>query len=437
MGGLARIAAELGHEVGGCDQAVYPPMSLQLQNAGIQVDTGCNPAIIEQDWDRFIIGNALSRGNPLVEEILRRRQPFVSGPEWLAQAVLASRHVLAVAGTHGKTTTSAMLAWILEQAKLSPGFLIGGVSVNFGISARANASQHFVIEADEYDTAFFDKRPKFIHYHPQVLVLNNLEFDHADIYADLDAIERQFHFLLRTVPGDGVVLYPAGDAALRRVLDAGVWTPCETLAVSNSADDADWFAEPQADGFRLFHRGREQGACRWSLPGAHNVANALAAVAAAYHAGVAVQTSLHALADFRGVRRRLEIKGEAAGVVIYDDFAHHPSAIRATLDALADKAADGRVLAVFEPRSNTMKMGRHNEELARAFAAADKVFCYRPADAAVAGIQAQAALFDDGEQLLAELRGEVRAGDRVVFMSNGSFDDLPARLVCALKGAQA
>ncbi len=507
MGGLARIAAELGHEVGGCDAAVYPPMSTQLEQAGITVDAGYEPAHVERGWDCFVIGNALSRGNPLIEEILRRRLPFVSGPEWLAREVLGGRRVLAVAGTHGKTTTTTMLAWILDRACLAPGFLIGGVPVpapastgfplGFDVSARADgmarlyAAQRltdptpflpadavgdaagdmtgdikipfareiaralelkcFVIEADEYDTAFFDKRPKFIHYRPDVLVLNNLEFDHADIYADLEAIERQFHFLLRTVPGDGVVLYRAGDAALRAVLDLGAWTPCESFGLSGDAhagpDRSDWFAEAHAGGFRVFHRGREQGECRWAMFGAHNVANALAAVAAAHHAGVAVEAALAALADFQGVRRRLEIKGEAAGVVVYDDFAHHPSAIRATLAAVAGRvanaAAGGRILAVFEPRSNTMKMGRHNEDLAQAFADADKVFCRRPAelarvvDPAVAKTRAPALVFDDAGELLARLRAEVRDGDHVVFMSNGGFDNLPARLARALPGAAA
>ena len=496
MGGLARIATELGHEVGGCDAAVYPPMSTQLEQADIQVDTGYDPAIVEQGWDCFVIGNALSRGNPLVEEILRRRLPFVSGPEWLAREVLHDRRVLAVAGTHGKTTTATMLAWILDRACLAPGFLIGGVptpvskSVGFPVGfdhtsaradgmarlyatqrltdptsfmspdlaekvempfsreiARAKDLKAFVIEADEYDTAFFDKRPKFIHYHPDVLVLNNLEFDHADIYDDLEAIERQFHFLLRTVPGDGIVLYRTGDSALRRVLDRGVWTPCESFGLSHDGEggspaDSDWFAEPHHDGFRLFHRGVEQGDCRWSLLGAHNVANALAAVAAAHHVGVEVQASLEALADFSGVRRRLEMKGQTAGVVVYDDFAHHPSAIRATLSALKSRVADGRVVAVFEPRSNTMKMGHHNEDLTQAFADADKVFCYRPAelaqtiDTAIAHIQPQAQILDDGDALLAQLGEQVQAGDRVVFMSNGGFDDLPARFVNALEKAQ-
>lgn len=481
MGGLARIAAELGHEVGGCDAAVYPPMSTQLERAGIEVNPGYDPACIERGWDCFVIGNALSRGNPLVEEILRRRLPFVSGPEWLAREVLGGRRVLAVAGTHGKTTTTAMLAWILERAGLAPGFLIGGVPVNFDVSARADGLQRrsdpapfsppdaaagardlkcFVIEADEYDTAFFDKRPKFIHYHPHVLALNNLEFDHADIYTDLEAIERQFHFLLRTVPGDGVVLYRADDAALRAVLDMGVWSPCESFALSGDVQGdargaphaADWFAEVRtnagADRFRLFHRGRGQGDCRCPVLGAHNVANAVAAVAAAYHVGVEVRASLCALEDFRGVRWRLEVKGETSGIVVYDDFSHHPSAIRATLDAVArvaDGASGGRVLAVFEPRSNTMKMGRHNEALAQAFAGADRVFCHRPAalapvvDVAVSCIRALSPplLFDDGDALLARLRAEARPGDHVVFMSNGGFDDLPARFAHELREAPA
>ena len=446
MGGLARVAVELGHEVGGCDSAVYPPMSTQLEDLGIQVDEGFEPAALDRGWELFVVGNVLSRGNPLVEEIMRRRAAFVSGPEWLAREALAGRRVSAVAGTHGKTTTTAMLAWILDRAGLAPGFLVGGVPLNFDASARAGSgSPHFVVEADEYDVAFFDKRPKFLHYRPEVLVLNNLEFDHADVYDDLDAIERQFHFLLRTVPGDGAVVYRAGDVALRRVLDKGVWTRCESFGIGaalGGPGDADWYAEAFDGGFRAFYRGREQGECRWSLFGEYNVANALAAVAAAHHAGVETAISLRALADFRGVRRRLEVKGEASGVVVYDDFAHHPSAIRATLEAVAGRVGNrgGRVIAVFEPRSNTMKTGRHNEELTRAFIAADKVFCRRPAalaaavDPAISRIQPAAALFDDGNDLLARLCDEVQAGDRVVFMSNGGFDDLPARLTCALGG---
>ena len=454
MGGLARVASELGHEVGGCDTAVYPPMSTQLETVGIQMDSGYQPSCFERGWDCFVIGNAVPRGNPLVEEILRRRLPFVSGPEWLAREVLGSRRVLAVAGTHGKTTTTAMLAWILDRSHLAPGFVVGGVPVNFGVSARAGgAVRHgqapgcFVVEADEYDTAFFDKRPKFIHYHPNVLVLNNLEFDHADIYADLDAIKRQFHFLLRTVPANSIVLYRSGDAALRSVLDMGVWTPCESFGLScgeSGERDSDWFAEVLTDGFRLFYRGCERGTCRWSLPGTHNVANALAAIAAAHHAGVEIEVSLRTLEHdgFLGVRRRLEVKAEVSGVVIYDDFAHHPTAIRTALEAVAGIAAGGRVIAVFEPCSSTMKMGVHNEVLSSAFADADKLFCYRPpalaqvVDAAFAGVRPPAVLSGSSDELLAQLCAEVQTGDRVVFMSSGGFDNLPECFVIALQGTQ-
>ena len=447
MGGLARIAVECGHQVGGCDAMVYPPMSIQLEKIGIQVDSGYELASINSNWDCFVIGNALSRGNPLVEEILRRRLPFVSGPEWLAREVLKGRRVLAVSGTHGKTTTTAMLSWILECAGLTPGFLVGGVPINFDISSRAGDAQStcFVIEADEYDTAFFDKRPKFIHYHPEVLVLNNLEFDHADIYEDLDAIKQQFHFLLRTVPSDGVILYHANDLALREVLDMGVWTPCESFSWGGNLDDADWVGEIHGDGFRLFYKGRQCGDCHWAILGSHNVANALGAVAAAYHAGVELQAALNALADFQGVQRRLEIKAESSGIVVYDDFAHHPSAIRTTLEAVeAKKAKDGRILAVFEPCSNTMKMGCHNQALAQAFTAADKVFCYRPSalgeviDAAISKIRSPISLlfFDDSESLFARLKAEVKAGDHVVFMSNGGFCDLPTRFANSILESQ-
>ena len=442
MGGVARIAAELGHTVGGCDVAAYPPMSEQLELSRIGTDVGYEPAHIQAGWDRFIIGNALSRGNPLIEEILRRRLAYTSGPEWLAHEVLHRVRVLAVAGTHGKTTTAAMLAWILDCARAASGFLIGGVPVNLGVSARAGGgrSPWFVIEADEYDTAFFDKRPKFMHYRPQLLVLNNLEFDHADIYATLDAIKLQFHFLLRTVPPDGVVLHRADDAALHEVLGRGIWSRRESFSVGGAPGDADWVAEPRGGGFRLFYQERHQGECRWSMLGEHNMANAAGAVAAAFHAGVEVPLALRALAGFKGVRRRLEVRSNSSGITIYDDFAHHPSAIRASLQAVVD-GCEGRVFAVFEPHSNTMKRGCHKASLTQAFASADKVFCYRSLDLAdaieptVAALRETVSLsvFDDGEELLARLGSQLQAGDRVVFMSSGGFDDLPGRLTDMLR----
>ena len=445
MGGVARIATELGHTVGGCDAAAYPPMSEQLESSRIDMDIGYEPAYIKTGWDRVLIGNALFRGNPLVEEILRRRLAYMSGPEWLAHEALHRSRVLAVAGTHGKTTTAAMLAWILDCAKVAPGFLIGGVPVNLGVSARAGGarSSWFVIEADEYDTAFFDKRPKFMHYRPQVLVVKNLEFDHADIYETLDAIKLQFHFLLRTVPPDGVVLHRGDDTALQEVLDRGVWSKRESFSVRGTSGDADWFGEPFAGGFQLFYRGRHRGECRWSMPGEHNVANAVGAVAAAFHAGIEVAFALRALTDFKGVRRRLEVRSDSCGITVYDDFAHHPSAIRASLEAVAE-GCKGRVFAVFEPHSNTMRRGRHGASLAQAFVGADKVFCYRSPDladaleptfAALRELVAFSVLDDDGK-LLAQLQSQLRAGDRVVFMSSGGFDNLPARLAHALREQQ-
>ncbi len=442
MGGVARIAAELGHTVGGCDVAAYPPMSEQLEWSRISMDLGYRPSHVTADWDCFIIGNALSRGNPLVEEILRWRLPYASGPQWLAHEVLHHARTLAVAGTHGKTTTAAMLAWILDYAKAAPGFLIGGVPVNLGVSARAGGerSSWFVIEADEYDTAFFDKRPKFMHYRPQVLVLNNLEFDHADIYETLDAIQLQFHFLLRTVPPNGVVLYRADDAALQEVLGRGVWSRQESFSVGDVCGDADWFAEPDSGGFRLFYQGRDQGECRWSMPGEHNVANAVGAIAAAFHAGVEIPLALRALAGFEGVRRRLEVRSSSSGITVYDDFAHHPSAIRAALKAVAE-SCEGRLFAVFEPHSNSMKRGHHRASLPQAFASADEVFCYRSLDLAdaieptIAALRAKGSLsvFDDDDELLSRLRSQLQVGDRVVFMSSGGFDDLPARLARMLE----
>ena len=443
MGGVARLARALGDEVTGSDTAAWPPMGEQLAAAGIPVREGYDPAHLEPPPDLVVIGNALSRGNPAVEHVLDRGLPYTSGPQWLAERVLRGRHVLAVAGTHGKTTTTSLLAWILEHAGLAPGFLIGGVPADFGVSARLGAGTHFVVEADEYDTAFFDKRAKFVHYRPRTLVLNNLEFDHADIYPDLAAIERQFHHLVRTVPASGRILAAADDEALGRVLAMGCWTPVERYGVE--APGADWSARLESeDGsrFAVLRGGREVARVCWRLAGRHNVHNALAAVATAAAVGVPPDRAAAALAAFGGVRRRLELCGEAAGVRVYDDFAHHPTAIAATLDALR-RAGGGRIVAVVEPRSNTMRMGVHAEALAPALAGADAVVAYAPPDlgwdlaAALAPLGDRARVAADHDAVVAGAVAAARPGDRIVVMSNGAFGGVHGRILEALRARAA
>lgn len=435
MGGLALLAQAGGHTVTGSDHAVYPPMSDQLRDSGIAVTEGYDrlPTPLP---DGVIIGNALSRGTAAVEFVLDRGLPYTSGPAWLADRVLAERFVIAVAGTHGKTTVTSLIAWILDQAGLQPGFLIGGVPANFGLSARQGAAPFFVIEADEYDTAFFDKRPKFLHYRPRTLVLNNLEFDHADIYPDLAAIERQFQYLLRTVPGRGRVIINGEDAALQRVVAAGIWSEVETFNHPGG-----WSAEPlAADGhaFRVRINGTVIGEVTWGLIGAHNIANALAALAAARHAGVPPPVALAALATFQGVRRRLELRGTVGGVSVYDDFAHHPTAIATTIAGLRARIGTARLFAVLEPRSATMRQGVHRATLGGALAAADAIYVYAPPDlgwdvaAALAPCGRRARVFADHDALLVALTASLRAGDHVVIMSNGGFGGLHERLLAAL-----
>ncbi|MEO5763952.1 MAG: UDP-N-acetylmuramate:L-alanyl-gamma-D-glutamyl-meso-diaminopimelate ligase, partial [Casimicrobiaceae bacterium] len=377
MGGIAALAKAAGHRVSGCDANVYPPMSTQLEALGIALTEGFDAAQlagVAKDADVFVVGNVVSRGNPLVEAILDAGRAYVSGPQWLYENVLRERFVLAVAGTHGKTTTSAMLAWILERAGLQPGFLIGGVPVDFGVSARHSASAFFVIEADEYDTAFFDKRSKFVHYRPRTAILNNLEFDHADIFADLASIETQFHHLVRTVPASGRLIVNGGEASVARVLARGCWSEVERFGIAEvPGTGPDWTIA--VDG-AIQLGGAPQGVLRFGELGRHNQLNALAAIAAARHAGVPVRESLEALAAFRGVKRRLELRGAARGVSVYDDFAHHPTAIATTLDGLRRKVRDARILAVLEPRSNTMKLGTMKAALPDSLRAADRVFCY-------------------------------------------------------------
>jgi UDP-N-acetylmuramate: L-alanyl-gamma-D-glutamyl-meso-diaminopimelate ligase len=440
MGGLALLARELGLQVSGADQNVYPPMSEQLAAAGIALTRGYAPQQLQPAPAEVVVGNALSRGNPCVEYLLEQGLCFSSGPQWLRENVLRDRWVLAVAGTHGKTSTSSMLAWILECAGLAPGFLIGGVPLNFGVSARLGGGSFFVVEADEYDTAFFDKRSKFVHYYPRTLVLNNLEFDHADIFADLAAIQRQFHHLLRCVPASGRIVRPLHSAALDAVIEMGCWSEVETVALEDSS--ASWSAAlSAADGsaFGLRHAGGATDVLQWAQLGEHNVLNALAAIAAARHVGVPPAQSLAALAQFRGVRRRLELLADVDGVCIYDDFAHHPTAIATTLAGLRARGLSGRLLALIEPRSNTMRMGCHSEALAAAVSAADSVYWYQSAGingslrdtlsaAAVPG-----AVFEQLDALLDALLPQLAPGDQVVIMSNGSFDGVHQRLLDRLR----
>ena len=438
MGGIAAIAREAGHKVTGCDASVYPPMSSQLEALSIDLIEGYDSEQIRIRPDLWVIGNVITRGSPLVEEILDRGEPYISGPQWLAENILRSKWVLAVAGTHGKTSTSAMLAWILEAAGKRPGFLIGGVPQNFGTSARLTDSGLFVIEADEYDTAFFDKRSKFVHYRPRTAVLNNLEFDHADIFIDIAAIEQQFHYFVRTVPRSGLVVANGADPALARVLKLGCWTPVEHFGVNGG-----WQAEAlDADAFRVNLAGKEQGSVRWGLLGQHNQANALAAIAAAHHAGIAAGAACEALGRFNNVKRRMELRGTAGGVTVYDDFAHHPTAIATTVAGLRHKVGKARILAVLEPRSNTMKLGVMKEALPGSLAEADLVYCYganlgwNPADA-LAPLGTKAVCHDDLDALVAAIAAAAKPGDQVLIMSNGGFGGIHQKLLDRLNAAGA
>jgi UDP-N-acetylmuramate: L-alanyl-gamma-D-glutamyl-meso-diaminopimelate ligase len=444
MGGIAAIARAAGHRVTGSDQNVYPPMSTQLEALGIEIVQGFEPQQLDPAPDVVVVGNVMSRGKPVVEALLDRGIPFASGPEWLSRAVLHDRWVLAVAGTHGKTTTTSMLAHILEYAGLEPGFLIGGVPGNFDVSARLGKSPFFVIEADEYDTAFFDKRAKFVHYRPRTLILNNLEFDHADIYPDLESIKRQFNHLLRIVPGSGLVVHNSADANLDDVLARGCWTPREGFA-GHQVAAAGWSARLTGNdhaSFDVLFDGKPQGRVEWSMLGAHNVDNALAAIAAARHAGVPVVHSVAALAEFKGVRRRMELTGTAAGISIYDDFAHHPTAIATTIEGLRRRIGKSRLVAVLEARSNTMRMGVHKETLAPSLAGADAVYLFAPPDLGWdAGAVAQAigpkAVTEPAiDSLLSRLSKDLRAGDHVLIMSNGGFGGLHARLLTQISAEQ-
>ncbi|MBI5006539.1 MAG: UDP-N-acetylmuramate:L-alanyl-gamma-D-glutamyl-meso-diaminopimelate ligase [Nitrosomonadales bacterium] len=444
MGGIAAIAKQSGYRVTGCDANVYPPMSTQLEAQGIELIEGWGAEQLDLKPDVFVIGNVVSRGNPLMEEILNRNLPYASGPQWLADTLLRDKWVLGVAGTHGKTTTTSMLAWILEHAGLNPGFLIGGVPQNFGISARmgglpspasgrgdgGEGTQFFVIEADEYDTAFFDKRSKFVHYHPRTAVLNNLEFDHADIFPDLGAIETQFHHLVRTVPGNGLVVCNGREESLARVIQRGCWSPVENFG-SNDGWNID--ANEQVS-----FNGKVQGKLQWDLMGEHNRMNALAALAAARHAGVPVAQGLAALSEFKNVKRRMEVRGTVNGITVYDDFAHHPTAIDTTVAGLRRKVGKARILAVLEPRSNTMKLGVMKDALPGSLKDADLTFCYAgnlgwDARGALAPLGDKAVVKDDLNELIETIAAAAQSGDQILVMSNGGFGGIHEKLLKRLQ----
>jgi UDP-N-acetylmuramate: L-alanyl-gamma-D-glutamyl-meso-diaminopimelate ligase len=444
MGGVAAIAKTAGFRVTGADLNVYPPMSTQLEALGIEFIQGYGADQLDLQPDIVVVGNALSRGSPVVEAMLDRGMAYTSGPQWLAEQVLHDKHVLAVAGTHGKTTTTAMLTWILEEAGLAPGFLIGGVPSNFNSTARLTKGRFFVIEADEYDTAFFDKRAKFVHYRPRTAILNNLEFDHADIYADVAAIRRQFNQLLRTVPAAGRLIVNGEDAELKTTLGLGCWTPRETFGSSGSAGaSADWSAQiasGSAGGrFNVLCRGQAVAEVNWPLIGEHNVMNALAAIAAARHAGVEPARAVQALNAFRGVKRRMEVRGVVDGVTVYDDFAHHPTAIETTLSGLRARVGGARIIAVLEPRSNTMKLGVHREQLAPALRLADRAWFLDSPDLgwdlprAVAALDERAGFAANVDALVKAVADATRAGDHIVVMSNGGFGGLHDKLLAALR----
>ncbi|GAA6184498.1 UDP-N-acetylmuramate:L-alanyl-gamma-D-glutamyl-meso-diaminopimelate ligase [Aliiglaciecola sp. NS0011-25] len=431
MGGIAAIAKSMGHHVSGSDANVYPPMSTQLESLGIPLTQGFDPAQLNPEPDVVIIGNAMSRGNPCVEAVLNRNLNYISGPQWLSENVLKQRWVIAASGTHGKTSTASMIAWVLEYAELQPGFLIGGVPENFGISARLGESPFFVIEADEYDSAFFDKRSKFVHYHPRTLVLNNLEFDHADIFENLAAIQKQFHHLIRILPGNGLALAPANDENIKQVLEQGCWTPVQYLGT-------DWqVANQTADGseFDVLLQNKTIGRVNWSLIGQHNIHNGIMAIAAARHAGVKPELAIEALAQFVNAKRRMETRGVVNDITVYDDFAHHPTAIATTIDGLRNKVKEARIFAVLEPRSATMKMGVHHSTLANSWKNADQVLLFQPdnLDWSLQQLTAESAVpsrvYASVDDIIETLIHEVAPGDHILIMSNGGFGGIHSRLL--------
>lgn len=452
MGGIAAIARQSGHKVTGCDASVYPPMSTQLESQHIELIEGYSPEQIKLRPNLYVIGNVITRGNPLMEEILNRNLPYISGPQWLSENILRDKWVVAVAGTHGKTTTSSMLAWILEYAGLKPGFLIGGIPENFGVSARVGkittssvekkdpvtntqtVSPFFVIEADEYDTAFFDKRSKFVHYHPKTVILNNLEFDHADIFPDLAAIERQFHHLVRIIPNNGLIVTNDKEESLKRVLAKGYWTPTEQFGTIHG-----WHTEVSANNdIDIYYAEKLQGTLQWELLGEYNRMNALAALSAARHAGVPVKTGIEALMRFKNVKRRMEVRGIVNNITVYDDFAHHPTSIQLTLNGLRNKIGHtANIIAVLEPRSNTMKMGVWQNDLASCLAEADQVFCYTKGaewdiDSVLSVLGNKKHCYDDLPKLILAISHSVKSGDHILIMSNGSFGGIHEKMLNAL-----
>ena len=439
MGGVAALARAAGFRVSGCDGNVYPPMSTQLRDLGIEIHEGFDASQLDPVPDCVVVGNVMSRGVEVVEAVLDRGIAYTSGPQWLAENVLRDRHVLAVSGTHGKTTTASMLAWILQDAGLAPGFLIGGVPTNFGVSAQFGDSKYFVVEADEYDTAFFDKRAKFVHYRPRTLVVNNLEFDHADIYNDLDAIIWQFHQLLRTVPQNGRVIVNSADENIAKLLDDGCWTPVETFAIDREANWTAQFMDSAERRIGVAGPGGVAGESRWQMGGGHNLENALAAIAAAHAVGVSLEQSLAAMARFEGVKRRMERTATVGNIAIYDDFAHHPTAIRRSIAGMKRRYPGQRIIVAIEPRSNTMKLGVHNETLSASLNDADLVWMYRPSDLdgdleeSLKTLGSRLRIFGDYDKLVSDMSGKVLSGDQVIFMSNGGFGGARQTLTAVLQ----
>ena len=445
MGSLAILAKQLGHKVTGSDQNVYPPMSTQLESQGIALIQGFDPAQFSPEPDLIVVGNAMSRGNPAIEYMLDKGLDYISGPQWLSDHLLKDKWVLAVAGTHGKTTTSTMLAWILDHAGMKPGFLIGGVPLDFGVSARLGDSPFFVIEADEYDTAFFDKRSKFVHYHPRTLIMNNLEYDHADIFPDLAAIQRQFHHLVRIVPSNGQIIFPQEESALKEVINMGVWTDVAQtrIGVFDPSSEVEWQAvllKDDGSQFEVWHQGSMVGVVAWKMTGKHSVNNGLVAIAAARNVGVQPHHAIEALNEFAGVKRRMELLGDVRGVKVYDDFAHHPTAIETTLQGIRAQVGDAKVIAVIEPRSNTMRLGTHQALLADSVVNADRVCWFQPPgmDWSLDDIAAQSAVpsavYSDTGALINDLVKTLEPDCHVVIMSNGGFEGIHHRLLAALKG---
>ncbi len=441
MGGIAQLARALGHEVTGCDANVYPPMSTQLEAAGITLYEGYDVAQFDKEPDVVVIGNAMSRGNPAVEYVLDKGLRYISGPQWLAENILHDRWGLAVSGTHGKTSTASLLAWMLEHNNMAPGFLIGGVPGNFGISARLGEIPFFIVEADEYDTAFFDKRAKFVHYHPRTLIINNLEFDHADIFKDLSAIQTQFHHLVRTVPASGLIIKPEAETAIDEVIKLGCWTQTESFG-----DKGNWQAKlNKADGsqFDVLFNGTVKATVNWNMLGEHNVKNALAAIAAARHVGVTIANACESLFEFEGIKRRMEVRAEINGITVYDDFAHHPTAIQTTLQGLRNKVGKQRIIAILEPRSNTMRMGVHAETLADSLKVADTIYIYQPQnmewslEKVIQQIGDMAHLANKTVNIIDAVVESAKPGDHILIMSNGGFENLHNRLIEALQNTHA